>query len=117
MTRRLIWPIVGLLVFMAFLVLVFGFPFRLHRGVTVERTAAMVNSNLPRGTSAQNVIAFLDSKGIEHSPYRNGVREIHAIRRNVCLVLLAECSIEIDFTFDADGDVAKTSIAEDYTGL
>lgn len=117
MVRRLIWPIVGLLSFVAILVLIFGFPFRLHRGITVQSTARMLNSSLPRGTSVHNVIAFLDAKGIEHSQYRNDLREIHAIRRNVCLVLLAECSIEITFTFDAHGYVAKTSVSEDYTGL
>ena len=117
MHRRLIWPIVGLLAFVAILVLVFGFPFRLHRGITVQSTTRMLDFSVPRGTTAHNVIAFLDEKGIEHSPYRNDLREIHAIRRNVCLVLLVECSIEINFIFDANGHVAKTSVSEEYTGL
>lgn len=111
------WVVVGVLAFLAILVLVFGFPFRIHRGITIKNTATMLNLNLRRGTEADKVVAFLDARGIEHSPYHRGDHDIRAIRRNVCLVLLLECSIEIQFALDGNGHLEKTSISEDYTGL
>jgi hypothetical protein len=78
--------------------------------------AAEVNSNLPFGTSQKDVIAFLDKQHIEHSKYNQKQREISAIVRNTCWNLILECSIDMTFTFNDDGQLLNSGVTEGLTG-
>lgn len=78
--------------------------------------AAEVNSKLPFGASQKEVIDFLDNNHIEHSEYERDQRIISAIVRNTCWNLILECSIDMTFTFNDDGQLINSKVTEGLTG-
>ncbi|MGA9852662.1 MAG: hypothetical protein WBR15_06995 [Gammaproteobacteria bacterium] len=92
-------------------------PLRYYPGVTVDKMKVELNSNLPVGTPKDKVIAFLDNHHIERSEYSMNDHDIGAIIRNTCWSGLLECDIEMKFTFDSNGMLVRTTVAEGLTGL
>ena len=100
-----------------FIVVVCGSPVHFYRGASPNRTREVLQSKLPEGSPVSSVIAYLDANSIEHSQYVGDNRDIGAIRRNTCWAILIQCDIELEFAFDRDGRLQRTSVKEGYTGL
>ena len=111
------WVLIAGAISVAVASFVVGWPFRIHPGVNQRRMAMIVDAEISRGADVQKVIAFLDSHEIEHSSYLRNERQILAIKRHVCWVLLLECSIDMKFFFDQDNRLQDRSIEEGFTGL
>jgi hypothetical protein len=99
------------------IVLVLTVPMRFHRGVTPMEMTTTVNSELPGGTEVSKVLAFLDSRKIEHSEYHPGERTILAIKRDACWALMMTCSIDMKFVFDVNNRLEKLTTADETSGL
>jgi hypothetical protein len=115
--KTLIGLLAGLLVVTAVLIFVAGSPFRIYRGVSPKSMREVIAAQLPAGSEVATVIAFLDANHIEHAAYSIERHDIGAIKRNVCLALLLECSIEMRFFFDSDGRLQRVTVEEGFTGL
>jgi hypothetical protein len=71
---------------------------------------------LPKQTPAQQVVDWLDSKGIEHSDYVASEQKINAIIRGKQGSKLVSRSIRIDFTFTSDAKLEAIAVNEAFTG-
>src|SRR6185437_9412545 len=89
---------VGLLLLL-FLLFFFG-PLRYFPGPSPSQTERELRRALPRGTSQDAVIAYLDNRRIEHSPQLGPDGALLAIERNTCHMILVECDTEISILFD-----------------
>jgi hypothetical protein len=115
--KRLGFWAITVLLFIVLLVFVTGAPFRVYRGISPTKMRALVISEIPLGADIASVEKFLDSHGIEHAPYSESNRDIGAIKRNVCVALLVECSIDLRFFFDDSRRLNRISVQEGFTGL
>ena len=98
-------------------ILVAGSPVRFYRDVSPSQMRSIVSSELPNGSSASQVVAFLNARGVDHSSYSSLDHEITAAKRNACLALLLECTIGFRFSFDEGGKLQRVEINESFTGL
>ena len=74
-----------------------------------------ISTNLPVGSTTDAVTAFLDRNGIEHSPYSDKDRSIHAMVRPKEEALITE-SFSITFRFDEAHLLHEHSIKSVFTG-
>src|SRR5262249_40804163 len=84
-------------------VLITGSPFRVYRGITPNQMRAKLMAEVPLGSSVAQVSNYLDANKIEHAPYSTERRDMGAIKRNVCVAVMVECSIDIRFFFSEAG--------------
>jgi hypothetical protein len=83
-----------------------------------EQLRALITRELPVGTSATRVIAFLDDRRIEHSDYTKppGPAEVTAIVRETSWWSVVKTSHRIVFSFDHDSRLTRYRLEEAYTG-
>jgi hypothetical protein len=83
-----------------------------------EQLRALITQELPVGTSATRVIAFLDVRHIEHSDYTKppGPAEVTAIVRDTSWWSVVKTSHRIVFSFDRDSHLTKYRLDEAYIG-
>jgi hypothetical protein len=84
--------------------------------VAIDDLERQINTNLPEGSTPDAVRAFLDRNGIEHSPYRDEDRSIHAIVRPKEGDAIVSESLSIVFRFDQRRLLEAHSIKRVYTG-
>lgn len=77
---------------------------------------AMLAETLPKGTSKDEVIAFLDKYGIEHSRWLAASNSIKAILRHRKGWLVVERVLEMEFYFDQKARLDSFTIKEGFTG-
>jgi hypothetical protein len=109
--------IVAATILIVIIVLVLAVPVRFHRGITPKEMTTMVNSELPRGTQVSKVLAFLDSRRIEHSEYEPRERTILAIKRHACWALMMTCTIDMKFSFNEHDRLETSTVADETSGL
>jgi hypothetical protein len=83
--------------------------------IATDELERQISTNLPVGSTIDAVMAFLDRKGIEHSPYLDKDRSIHAIVRPKEEALITE-SLSIIFRFDEAHLLQEHSIESVLTG-
>jgi hypothetical protein len=83
-----------------------------------EQLRALITRELPVGTSATRVIAFLDDRHIEHSDYTKppGPAEVTAIVREPSWWRIVKTSHRIVFSFDHGSRLTRYRLEEAYTG-
>lgn len=86
-----------------------------------KRISAAINTQLPLGCDKSQVVAFLDAQGIEHSSYYENEeafagRFINAIVRDTAWGFLCNADMQMNFSFDAKGKLAKCDIDQSGTG-
>jgi len=80
-----------------------------------EDLEQQISTSLPVGSTTDAVLAYLDRKGIEHSPYLDKDRSIRAIIRPKEEALITE-SLSIIFRFDEAHLLQEHSIKSVLTG-
>jgi hypothetical protein len=71
---------------------------------------------LPKQTPAQQVVDWLNTKGIEHSGYVASEQKINAIVRGKEGAKLVSRAIRIDFTFNNDAKLEAIAVNDAFTG-
>lgn len=107
----------GIAIAVGITAIVFLSPIRFYRDVSPKTMKVAVDSELPIGTDKSKVIAFLDARRIEHSGDKAGDGKIYAVVRDACLAAVLECTIDMTFSFDANGKLANASVKEGLTSL
>ena len=98
-------------------VLITGSPFRVYRGITPNQMRAKLRAEVPLGSSVVQVVNYLDANKIEHAPYSPERHDVGAIKRNVCVAVMVECSIDIRFFFDEGARLQRITVEAGFTGL
>ena len=91
-------------------------------GPSTNEIEQMLHENIPIGTSKENVVAFLDRKGISHSAdYKEGSYYAKSKQITASIKkrgwLLSSTGIFIKLYFDADDKLSKITVDETVTGL
>ena len=84
--------------------------------MTVKEMEDLIKKEVPIGSSTVRVLAFLDSKKIEHSRYLEDRKAIYAIIRDTGGDFLVKKSLTLAFFFDDDGNLIKYTVEEVFTG-
>ena len=92
-------------------------PLRYFPGPSPAATERNLRARLPVGTHTTQVLAYLDSEHIEHSPDMHADRTILAIRRNTCHMFLVECDTEVKIVFDQESRLTSVEVKPGFTGL
>jgi hypothetical protein len=77
---------------------------------------SMLARDVPVGTSAATVVAYLDSAGVENSGFIATDRAINAIWRDVSTRGIVKQSIRADFRFDSAGRLTTITVRDQFTG-
>lgn len=88
---------------------------RYYPGVTAAKMDALAKQKVPIGSSQAAVIGFLEAERIEHS-FVKSENKIYAIKRDTCIGILIECSIDMVFEFNERGILVSTIVKEGLTG-
>lgn len=100
---------------------------------TVGDVESMIEENVPIGSSQEDVLSFLNDRGIEHGEvsiagaradslledagYREGTVYIGAIMRNTSQVFFSTADIQMYFIFDENGRLKDYLVVEGWTSL
>jgi|ERR1035441_1719517 PBP1b-binding outer membrane lipoprotein LpoB len=76
-----------------------------------------LKATLPIGTSVQDVVAYLDSKKLDHDNYDRSTKQLGAIERKVFKSLFTRTDVQIFFQFDEKDKLKGFTLKEIYTGL
>jgi hypothetical protein len=90
---------------------------RLSVGPGITAARQEIEKALPIGSTAEDVIGFLDSKGIEHSKYLMPERQINARLGVTAKGLVSEKSLFAEFRFDGQHRLKSISIETVGTSL
>jgi len=89
---------------------------------TVEEVRATLNKDIPIGTHKDNVVKYLESKGISHSAnykpniYYDKHKEFNASLPKASENPMVKSGIYITFKFDDKNVLIKTTVKEVHTG-
>jgi hypothetical protein len=101
------------------LVLIGGLILR-KRTLTLSEFRRVTETQLPIGSSKDDVLRFLDGRPfgrkVEHSGYDPRDHSIEAIMRRTRPGLLTYASIQAEFQFDAEGRLREIVAREVFTG-
>ena len=89
---------------------------RYYPGITAVTMDALVKQKVPLGTNQAAVIDFLEGEEIEYS-FVESENKIYAIKRDTCVGILIECSIDMIFEFNEKGILISSVVKEGLTGL
>lgn len=81
-----------------------------------NKLEAEINRSLPSGSSPDDVLAYLDQKSLEHSPYIPAQRMVSAIQRETSNSLLITGDVQVVFYFDKSDKLARVNFRDTYTG-
>src|SRR5258708_25511352 len=87
-----------------------------RKPMDLNTVKAQVIAKVPVGSTASQVIQYLDSAKCEHSDYLNDKKEIRAIMRNSSRTVLIKGSIQLRFQFDANEKLESIEVKEVFTG-
>lgn len=78
----------------------------------------MIKQNIPVGTERAKVVAFLDSKNIEHSGHarQNDYIVLAILRERAPSPSSVRKAVQIKFEFDQSKRLARYSLEEQFTG-
>jgi len=96
---------------------VIAFAVRVPIGPDVAEARQQIERALPMGSTAEDVIVFLDSKGMEHSKYLLAERQINANIGVVSKGLFSETSLFAEFHFDTRDRLKSFAVETVSTGL